>query len=501
MNNRNKTGDVKKIKNKTNKRSAKSLATNFLALAVILVLTDASETYAVEREGGISVGGYGSVRYEYLTQGNKSISTFTLRRIVPTFSATVKERLRFYTELEFERFGLLELVEELTPYQGGLRAKTEIEGTHGSEIKLEQMWGEFEIARALRFRVGGILPPVGRFNILHDDDIWEPARRPLSVRDATVLPDKTAWMEIGAGFNGNFDLGETLLGYEAYVLNGVTLEHDFELYVIGGHERKIDDTTTVKYNQAKLEAVIKPRFGNARLDTKKEKALAGRIFVAPALGYELGFSGYFGRYTPSFLVPANLWTAAIDFKAEPISAFDFEGEYAFTQFTKLSTVIQDIISKSFHKTGTTIFYQSSTGTAVIVPTGIVSEIKVKELSLADTKQGGWVLFRFKFFPSFLQGTVFDFDGESQFILFDRPEYVSYKNTIVALDFKDGNITREQKADISQFRNTVGIAYRPVKTFVFSISYEFTTLLSGPRYIHTSGNENQHAILFGFAFGL
>lgn len=486
---------IKKAKHKSKSKKIRQIL--FL---IIICSLNFQKIYAYEREGGISVGGYGSARFEYLSQGDKSISTFTLRRIVPTLSTTVKERLRFYTELEFERFGLIELVEEMKPDKGGLKTKTEIEGTDGSEIKLEQMWGELEISRFLKFRMGAILPPVGRFNILHDDDIWEPARRPLSVRDATVLPSKTAWTEVGAGFNGNIDISESLLGYEFYIVNGVTLEHDFELYVIGGADKKIDDEN-IKYNQAKLEAIIKPRFGTFKIDTKKEKAITGRIFLSPIIGYEFGFSGYFGRYTPDFLIPADVWTLALDFKAEPSSILDFEGEYALTRFLKTSNVIEDIIKKAFHKEGKAVFYQSSTGTNVDIPTEIVSEIKIKEKTIADTKHGGWMILRVKFFPSFFRGTFIDIDGESQFILFLRPEYVQYQKTISKLEFKNGIIESEQREDIKQIRNTIGLAYRPTKNFVFSLSYELTNLLSGSQYIHTPGKENQNSILFGFAFGL
>lgn len=492
---------LRKIKKKV---EPEIFLTRFIAapktLLLLLIITNSS-AYPYEREGGLRVGGYGSTRFEILKQENYSHYTFTLRRIVPTLSATVKDRLRFYLELEFERFGLLELAEDFKPYQQGLLAKSELEGTTGSEIKLEQMWGSFEIARWINLRIGAILPPVGRFNVLHDDDLWEPARRPLSVRDATTLPQKTAWTELGAGFTGNLELGNILTGYEAYIVNGVTLEPDFEFYVIGGHVEKTEEYGNVKHNHAQLEAVVRPRFGNFRLDTKKEKAVTGRIFLSPLLGYEIGFSVYYGRYTPNFMPPAFIGSGAVDFKVEPLHFLDFEGEYAFTSFGKLNEIVSGFAELAHFKEGEVLFVSSTTGVLVERPAELVSEITLKKKDFADAKHGGWILFRLKFFPNFLRGTFLDLGEESKFVFFWRPEFVQYKNVLLSIDFEDGEIKELKKDDISQMRSTIGIAYRPTQSFVFSLSYELTNLLRGTEFIHSSGKNTQHAILFGFAFGL
>ncbi len=461
----------------------------FLLLSLLLFLflihsiLFAKLSFAYEREGGIAVGAYGSTRLEI----SKYTTTFTLRRVVPTFSATLKERLRFYTELEFERFGLLELQESLSVQKDKpIEMKTEIEGSRGSEIKLEQMWGEFEYERFLRFRIGAILPPVGRFNILHDDDLWEPARRPLSVRDRTVLPDKTAWTEIGLGFTGNFDVGSSLAGYELYVVNGVTLEHDIEFY-LSRHEPQDDS----HHNMLKVEGVIKPRFGNFALDSKKEKALTGRLFLSPALGHEIGISGYFGRYTPSFLPSANVWTAAFDFKTEILPFLDIEGEYAYTQFGKLGQVMDEIGRRIYNKEVEVLFTEGATGVEVEGNSEIELEMTVKKDVLADVKHGGWVLIRLKFFPSVLKNTPLYLDDSSKFVLFLRPEIVSFSGLISNIEIKEGKTKLERKSDLV-FRITPGLAYRPTDTWVFSVSYEITK---------QKGNLVQNVFLFGFAFGL
>lgn len=459
------------------------LLSPFLSLFLIHSILFVKLSFAYEREGGIAVGAYGSTRLEI----SKDTTTFTLRRIVPTFSATVKEKLRFYTELEFERFGLLELQENLSPQKDKpIEMKTEIEGSRGSEIKLEQMWGEFEYARPLRFRIGAILPPVGRFNILHDDDLWEPARRPLSVRDRTVLPEKTAWTEIGLGFTGNFDVGNSLAGYELYVVNGVTLEHDIEFY-LSQHEQ----ADKSHHNMLKVEGVIKPRFGNFALDSKKEKALTGRFFFSPALGHEIGISGYFGRYTPSFLPSANVWTAAFDFKSEILPFLDIEGEYAYTRFGKLGNVINEIGRRIYNKEVEVLFTEGATGVKVERNAEIELEMTVKKDVLADVKHGGWILIRLKFFPSFLKNTPLYIDDSSKFVLFLRPEIVSFSGLVSGIEIEKGETELKTKSDFV-FRITPGLAYRPTDTWVFSVSYELTKQKDKPF---------QNVFLLGFAFGL
>ena len=77
--------------------------------------------------------------------------------------------------------------------------KEELEGGNGGEISIEQMWGQFKFGDAFSVRFGQILPPVGRFNINHDDDRWDIPRRTLVDRNVPVLPVKAAWTELGVG--------------------------------------------------------------------------------------------------------------------------------------------------------------------------------------------------------------------------------------------------------------------------------------------------------------
>ncbi len=44
--------------------------------------------------------------------------------------------------------------------------------------------------------------PLGRFNLRHDDNLWNLPRRSLVDRGVPVLPSTAAWDELGVGFVG-----------------------------------------------------------------------------------------------------------------------------------------------------------------------------------------------------------------------------------------------------------------------------------------------------------
>ena len=147
----------------------------------------------------VKIGGYGSLRYD-----NSSLddlySTFTFRRFVLTTEAKIAPRLRFSLELEYERFRKLELERSVKPEDEGLGLEQAIEGTDGSEIAIEQAWLQYDLTDWLSFRGGAVLVPVGRFNLRHDDNLWNLPRRSLADRGAPVLPSTSAWDELGVGF-------------------------------------------------------------------------------------------------------------------------------------------------------------------------------------------------------------------------------------------------------------------------------------------------------------
>jgi outer membrane murein-binding lipoprotein Lpp len=269
------------------------------------VMTDVaakSQSYFSKLIEQTKIGSYGSMRY-----GTSNLddlhNTFTFRRFVMTVDSPIYERLKAYMELEFERFTSLELDKKLTRTSGGgLTSEVAIEGTHNSEISMEQAWMQYDITDWLKFRGGAVLVPLGRFNIDHDDNRWDLPRRSLVDKGTPVLPTTAAWPELGVGFLGDIPIGNTgKLSYQAYVMNGVTLNSEIEQ--IG--QTRAGDTTKLAY-----EVKLQPNRGTFADDVKKGKAIGTRWAYSPgsAMKSALRFIGdatlpTFSRISPCFPLP------------------------------------------------------------------------------------------------------------------------------------------------------------------------------------------------------
>ena len=177
--------------------------------------------------GRVRLGGYGSMRYEASNLPG-SANGFTFRRFVMSSDAQITSRLRTHTELEFERFWGIEVEKQALRTDGGLQLKQEVEGNHHGEIALEQAWTQYNFAENHGLRAGVVLVPLGRFNLLHDDDYWELPRRTLVDRDGPATPVKTAWRDLGAGLVGSFSAGARKIDYQLYVLNGAGIDFNLE---------------------------------------------------------------------------------------------------------------------------------------------------------------------------------------------------------------------------------------------------------------------------------
>ncbi|MEP2025540.1 MAG: hypothetical protein ABJH98_04555 [Reichenbachiella sp.] len=139
-----------------------------------------------------SIGGYieGNTNY-FTTDGVSDGFSMELRRFNIFLFATVHERVKFISELEFE---------------------------HGTEeIALETALLDFEIHPAFVFRMGILLPPIGYFNQNHDSPKWEFIDRPLVSTD--VIPSTLS--EMGMGFYGKVPVGKHKMTYELYITNGL----------------------------------------------------------------------------------------------------------------------------------------------------------------------------------------------------------------------------------------------------------------------------------------
>ncbi len=437
----------------------------------------------------VKFGGYGSMRFEYGSAENVK-ETFTFRRFVLTTDAKIASRFRIGTELEFERFRKIELERSTSAAPGGgLEVSQEIEGTNKSEIALEQAWFEVEFKNWLRFRGGGVLIPLGRFNINHDDNQWNLPRRTLVDRGIPVLPSTSAWDELGFGFNGDFEIGEkSKLGYQIYVVNGAVLDPTLEQKI----ETREGDTTVTE-----TEAEFGISTGTFSHDVKNAKSIAGRLTYSPTLGHEFGLSGYWGRYTPDYLVGKNLTSFAFD-TVHSFGNFDIEAEYAYSHFDGLRGVMDSFAA--------TVIDQESEAEDDDVAPGVETEVAMKPSRLASTKHGYWVELRYHLRPDWLTkswaGKHF---SDPQLIPILRWEQVFIDDRLTDVEFSNSTVSTYNTEDRRIDRLTAGLAFRLNPLAVFQLAYEYTQTDGGKslseviNYLETSSSKN-HAVLFGVAFG-
>lgn len=402
----------------------------------------------------VRVGGYASTRFESSNLANQN-DTFTLRRLVMTTEAQLHPRISFYSELEFERFRKLELERSSQPSEGGLELEQEIEGTMDSEIALEQVWAQFELDPRLQIRAGGVLVPIGRFNLHHDDDLWLLPRRTLVDRGVPVIPISSAWDELGVGLLGRFGVGEGDLSYQFYVVNGATIDGALEEVAV---------TRSEKRDKIELEGVFTPQTGVFSNDLKDGKALTGRLAWAPLPGQELGASFYTGRYTPDYLDNERVTSLSLDGLAT-FFGLQLEGEFVTTGWDGIETVADSFAARAL---------RSSTSNEDVFDPTVETEIEFALESLAKRKTGYWIEARYPFWPSWLPSLGF---SQPQLIPVARFEQVWFHGLLNGLEFSDGLVTAENLSNHLLNRATLGFAYQPMPGFTITAAYE---------YIYTGG---------------
>ncbi len=439
--------------------------------------------------GRVHIGGYGAIRFEANTLDGQ-YRTFTFRRLILTTDVAITDRIRFMTELEYERFRKLELEKTVEP-SSGVTVEQAVEGTSGSEIAIEQAWLEYAVSDPLRFRAGGLLAPVGRFNIRHDDNLWALPRRSLVDRGVPVLPSKAAWNELGVGLAGMIPVGtRALLSYEAYVINGVALDVEVE--------QELKSHSGIGYALNEVKVKFEPGTGTFGLDTKQDKALTGRVVFSPLPGQEIAFSGYMGRYTPEYLQSERVQSLGVD-GLLTWRNLALEGEFVVTDFGDIRAVATDFARKAVNQKGEAV--QGEADELVKV------EVKYKLKELAATKKGYWLEARYNFFPAFLQNTFLGQDEDPRFTLAARMEQVWLTDRLSGAAFEGGTLTAFDTEDRLVNRFTVGLTYRPTPLVGFQLAYERTWTDRGKslgdvtNYLIAGSNENTaDAILFGVVFG-
>ena len=434
----------------------------------------------------VKLGAYGSFRYEGSSLADQK-HTFTFRRFVLTADARIAPRLSGAMELEFERFRELELEKSLGPSEGGLRAEQTVEGTNESEIAFEQAWLQYDIEDWLKFRGGAVLVPLGRFNLNHDDNRWDLPRRSRIVRGVPVLPVAAAWDELGVGFLGDVPVGRRgQLGYQLFVVNGVTLDSEFE---------QIAQTRRPEPGKQVIEVEIEPATGTFGSDVKDAKAVTGRLGWSPSLGHEIAGSGYFGQYTPDFLGKENLWAAGLDGRTG-YGPFELEGQYLVTRYHGIANVARRLARTAVDQA------------AEFENPDLESEVEFELSGLARTKHGYWLDLRYRFWPAFLNETFLArrFDNP-QLIAVLRGEQAWLDDLLEEAAFAGGQLTEFETDDRRVDRITAGLAYRPVPLVVFHLAYEFTNTNSGKSLAGVTNflparedEDHAHTVMVGAAFG-
>jgi len=444
----------------------------------------------------VSVGGYGSVRFEESDLANANTG-FEFRRFVLTTHADVTDRLETFLELELERFGELELEKGVSSEPGEFEVEQAVEGTSSSELAVEQAWARYKVSEALNFEIGGVLVPLGRFNVNHDDNQWVLPRRSLVDRGVPVLPAKAAWPELGAGFTGSVELGGgALLDYRFYALNGVALDFELEEKLIAATEESGESEL-----ESKLEAEFAPTQGAFDGNSNDTLALSGRAALKPAPGQEIGVSGYFGNYVPDFLDrDETVWSLAVD-GLHNIGGFEVEYQGVTTRWDEVRDVAAAVSSRALAK---------ERGIEGPLEGGAFGkhevEFTLSSEQIAEQKTGYWVELRHPFWPEALDGTFLarGFD-EPKLIPTFRFEQVFMDDQLREFEFNNGTITAFDTRDTDLSRATLGLGYQPAPGWIFQIGGEYTwtdepSLEGLTNFLPGTNEDDAFSFLMGLAFG-
>lgn len=139
----------------------------------------------------VSLGGYVEANSSYFqTDGVTEGLSFQLPRLTIFVASSIKNRIKFLSEIELE------------------------EG--GREINIEFASMDIQLHPLLNLRGGVIMNPIGAFNQNHDGPKWEFISRPISA--TTIIP--STWSNVGFGLYGKYARNNLVWAYEFYMTNG-----------------------------------------------------------------------------------------------------------------------------------------------------------------------------------------------------------------------------------------------------------------------------------------
>ncbi len=214
-----------------------------------------------------TIGGYADIKYGSLTGptlDNPSRNSFNQERMVPFIYADITDRVKFATEIEFERGG--------TNSPGSTITGTG--NTASGSMQLEFAQIDYLLTETINLRAGILLMPVGKFNLLHDSPLNDLPDRPMV--DRLVIP--STWFESGAGIYGTlYPTALSKVDYELYAVNGMGCNAQ------GG---SITDTSGLRNCR-----------GSVSRDNNDNKGVVARVAFSPRLGVEIAGSTYYSQYS------------------------------------------------------------------------------------------------------------------------------------------------------------------------------------------------------------
>jgi hypothetical protein len=415
-------------------------------LTVLLSTTLCRPAAAQQASWRIDLGGYASARYEHTDAGSDSL---LLRRLAASADVRWRDRARAFVEGGTERL---------------------------AEVELQQAWMELRLG-PVAARGGAVLPPVGRFNLEHQDHLSSFPRRPLVGGRASVLPVAATWTALGLGLHGEHAIGaRAALSWQAYVVDGVTLD------VTLGEPRA---TTSSGRALLVVPADLEPTSGELG-DERAPDALTGRLALTTAAGSELALSGYLGTYTPDDLdLDARLRALGLDGRAR-IGPMVGAVELLTTWYADV-----DRAATAFGRAA----YERATATPP-ENAALETAVEMSFAALADRRSGFWLDLSW---PLPLPAGTLGF-ASPVLAPVARYEHVWLDRDVVELTFADARVARIVQADREQARLAVGATFRPTPRAVLQLVFEVSRARAGPMIDPAVEDRLVRGLVVGLAVG-
>lgn len=202
----------------------------------------------LNRSAPLTIGMYGEAHFNRPMGDRRYNGQLDVHRLVPFIGYNFSDKTSLFTEIEIE---------------------------HVEEIYVEQAFLEHRLGRAINFRGGLLLVPMGIINEYHEPTTFNSVERPMMDHD--IVP--TTWRELGAGFSGN--IRSLSLNYQIYALNG------FKSYA--GGKGTLGGADGLRGGRQKGASSF-ASYPN----------VSGKVEYYGIKGLKVGLSGYYGKTQSSY---------------------------------------------------------------------------------------------------------------------------------------------------------------------------------------------------------